>query len=228
VKRVVLRFLCVLPLMVTLVACGSSPNAPTRPASQLTLTRIVRVFGSMAFGDVALGQNVTNKLTIANDGTAPLKYTGITVSGGVASVLAASPQSGQIPPGGLLDVVVRFTPAAAQSYAGTFAIESDATSGTGTIAFSGRGTLDGIPIFRRSGNGNQVFDIPTHVTRIRIQGTWNRTSTSNFIVHIAGRSVINEILRDAITYDGTHLIAAGGVCEIVSSAQIAWTFTEVR
>ena len=83
-------------------------------------------------------------------------------------------------------------------------------------------------IFVRSGAGNQVFDLPAYITRLRIQGEWNRTQTSNFIVRIAGRVVVNEILRDAITYDGTHQIAGGGTVEIVSSGQIAWTFTEIR
>ena len=49
---------------------------------------------------------------------------------------------------------------------------------------------------------------------------------ANFIVHIGGRSVVNEILRDSITYDGTHL-TTGGVVEY-KSGSISWTFTEVR
>lgn len=82
-------------------------------------------------------------------------------------------------------------------------------------------------LFTRSGFGNTVFDMPTYITRIRIQGTWNRTSNSNFIVSIGGRSVLNEILRDSINYDGIAL-TTGGVVSITSSGSIAWTFTEVR
>jgi len=228
VKRLVPVFL------VLTAACGSSPTTPSAPPPSAAPTKIIRVFGSMAFGDVGLGQNVVNKLTIANDGTAPLKYTGITVSGGVASVLAASPQSGQIPPGGLLDVHVRFTPAAAQSYAGTFAIDSDATSGTGTIGFSGRGTLDGIPVFTRAGVGDSVFEMATHVTRVRIVGTFGG-GCSNFILKIAGRLIVNEIIGTCTIgigprYEGTLLTggSGGGTVAITNSSGVAWSLEEVR
>lgn len=83
--------------------------------------------------------------------------------------------------------------------------------------------------FSRSGVGNTVFDLPAGITRLRIQGTWLRRDTSNFIVLIGGRLVVNEILRTSITYDGTHLVPAGnGVVQIESSGAISWTFTEVR
>ena len=77
-----------------------------------------------------------------------------------------------------------------------------------------------------------MFDIPSHITRVHIRGTWSGTGTSNFIVRIGGRVVVNAILRElpSRTYEGTHLISAGGgVAEISSSANISsWTFTEVR
>jgi len=185
----------------------------------------------MAFGDVGLGGNVVNKLTIANDGNHPLTYTGITATGGVATTLAASPQSGQILPGGLLDVNIRFTPAAAQSYAGTIAVETDATSGTGTIAFSGRGTLDGVPVFRQTGSGNNVFDVPRHVVRIRIIGSYP-ASSSNFVVRYNGSLVVNELVGtywNMPRYEGVHLVATGGgTMAITNSSGVAWSFEEVR
>ena len=69
--------------------------------------------------------------------------------------------------------------------------------------------------------------MPTYVARVHIHGVWDRTQTSNFIVNIGGRNVLNAVLRDSITYDGDHL-TQGGVTEIVSSAQISWTITELR
>ena len=87
-------------------------------------------------------------------------------------------------------------------------------------------------LWSHSGSGNSVFDIPLHITRVHIRGTWSGTGTSNFIVRIGGRGVVNAILRELPnrTYEGTHLISAGGgVAEISSSANISsWTFTEVR
>lgn len=222
-------------LVLTVVACGSSPNAPSAPSAPPSVapTKIIRVFGSMAFGDVGLGQTVFNKLTIANDGTAPLNYTGLTGSGGITAVVGASPQSGQIPPGGLLDINIRFTPAAVQSYAGTIALTTDATSGTGSIAFTGRGTLDGIPIFRQTGSGDHVFETPSYLTRVRIVGTFGG-GCSNFVLRIAGRLLVNEIIGTCSIgigprYEGTLLTGgSGGTVAITNSSGVAWSLEEVR
>ena len=82
------------------------------------------------------------------------------------------------------------------------------------------------PFWTRSGKGNTVFDMPATVMRVRIHGTWDRTSNSNFIVRVAGRLVLNEILRETITYDGVHLLPGGGVTEIISSSAISWVFSQ--
>jgi len=229
VKRLIPVF-----LVLTAVACGSSPNAPSAaPPPSAAPTKIVRVFGSMAFGDVGLGQTRTNRLTIANDGTAPLNYTGITGTGGIAVVVAASPHSGQVPPGGLLDVEIRFTPPSVQSYGGTIAVTTDATSGTGTIAFTGRGTLDGVPMFRQTGSGDSVFETPTYLTRVKIVGTFG-SGCSNFIMRIAGRLLVNEIIGTCSIgigprYEGTLLTGgSGGTVAITNSSGVAWSLEEVR
>jgi hypothetical protein len=88
-------------------------------------------------------------------------------------------------------------------------------------------TLAPRPLWTLSGAGNTVFDVPTTVQRVRIQGTWTREGNSNFAVFIGGRLLVNEILRDSITYDGTHL-TSGGIGETRSSTNIVWSFTEVR
>lgn len=89
-------------------------------------------------------------------------------------------------------------------------------------------TLLPLALWTRSGFGNQVFDMPTYFPRVHVQGSWNRSSNSNFIVYIGGHLVINEILRQTINYDGTHLTGGGGIVEIVDSGNISWTLTEIR
>lgn len=91
-------------------------------------------------------------------------------------------------------------------------------------------TLRTLVPWTRAGFGNAVFDMPTYFARVRIRGVWNGSSTSNFIVRIGGRGVVNEILREmpGRTYEGVHLTNGGGVVEITSSGNIAWTFTEER
>jgi hypothetical protein len=98
----------------------------------------------------------------------------------------------------------------------------------------GLATLNLLPdvLFSVSGSGNTVFDLPTYITRIRIVGTYTGNS-SNFIVTIAGRLVVNEIIGTSSSFggrtvsDGTYQ-TTGGVVAITNSAGVAWTFTEVR
>jgi hypothetical protein len=84
-------------------------------------------------------------------------------------------------------------------------------------------------LFTKSGSGDTIFDLPAQVTRIRIQANFVGNS-SNFVVKIAGRLVVNEILGasgDKSTFDGTYLLAGGGTVDITDSSGISWTFTEV-
>jgi hypothetical protein len=92
-------------------------------------------------------------------------------------------------------------------------------------------TLTVIPeqVFIKTGVGDNVFDIPTYVGRIRIQGQYPGR-IENFIVYVAGRLVVNDIIgtsRNPAAFDGTYVISGGRV-EIQSSSGVNWTFTEVR
>jgi hypothetical protein len=49
---------------------------------------------------------------------------------------------------------------------------------------------------KMSGHGNTVFDMPASVGRALIRGVWSGNGTSNFIVRLAGRGLVNEMLRD--------------------------------
>ena len=92
-------------------------------------------------------------------------------------------------------------------------------------------TPDTSELWSHSGTGNDVFDIPSHITRVRIKATWNGNGSPLFFVDIAGRSVVITSLRSLPnqTYEGTHLISGGGVVEITGSdGNTSWTFTEVR
>lgn len=86
------------------------------------------------------------------------------------------------------------------------------------------------PLYVATGSGDTVFDIPRNVTRIKIEANYPGRST-NFIVKIAGRLVVNELLGPAFgpsTFTGTYLIAGGGTVEITNSSGVNWSFTEVR
>ena len=89
-----------------------------------------------------------------------------------------------------------------------------------------------IPAWTYSGSGDTVFDMPSHVKRVRVRGTWSGRGTSNFTVRVNGRSIVNEILREmpGRTFEGTYLLTPGGGVgtEIRISSEITWSFTEVR
>lgn len=87
-----------------------------------------------------------------------------------------------------------------------------------------------VPLYTHTGSGDTVFDLPQRITRVRIDAAYSGYS-SNFVVHIAGDLVVNELLGTGwgpVTFTGTYLIRGGGVVEITDSTGVSWTFTEVR
>lgn len=86
-----------------------------------------------------------------------------------------------------------------------------------------------IPPFSRSGVGNTVFDMPLHVRRLRIRGTYTGRS-SNFVVWIGGDLEVNELLGTSwgkLTYDGLHAVV-GGFTEVKLSDGVSWSMVEER
>lgn len=84
-------------------------------------------------------------------------------------------------------------------------------------------------LYSNTGIGDTVFTIPANVTKIRIQGTYAGNS-SNFIVRIAGSSLVNELIGtswSSTSFEGTYLVTGGSTVEIINSSGVAWTFTEV-
>lgn len=212
-------------LLMASLACGkgSSPTAPSEPT---TPTRVIQLTGDLAFGDVEVGASVERTMRILNAGNSAMTVTSLSVTSG--SPLTASWLTGTIPAGGGQDVVVRFTPTAGGSISGTIRVNADHTAGNNQIAFSGRGVRSG-PLWERSGSGNTVFDMPTAISRVRIVGTY-RSNSSNFIVRVGGRLVVNELLGRSWgqeRYEGVHQVS-GGVVEITNSSGVEWSFTEVR
>jgi hypothetical protein len=198
---------------------GSTPTAPTPPAQ----TRIIRLQAILEFGDVPVGSTADRELRIFNDGNSVLTVTGMTGPSGYT----ASWTNGTIAAGSSQLSIVRFAPTAAQTYNGTVTVQGDQTSGINTTPISGRGLRD---LFRRSGTGDTVFDMPLDVARVHIVGIYTGFS-SNFIVRIGGRLIVNELLGTGwgqTKYDGVLLTGGGGVVSITNSSGVSWSFEEVR
>jgi uncharacterized protein YjdB len=99
---------------------------------------------------------------------------------------------------------------------------------TNTGGKQGRKTLTVRNVWSMSGVGDDVFDMPTYVSRVKITGTYTGYS-SNFIVHIGGDHIVNELLGTdwGQTYFSGTYITTGGVVEILYSSGVSWSFTEV-
>lgn len=222
------RLAFVLFLAALATACGSSTTAPTATVPAAT-TRIITVSGNLAFGDVNIGATSDRTFTVNNSGTGTLTFTSVSASGGTGTAgYTATPTSGTIAPGATLTMTVRFAPTIAQFYSAVLSVVGDQTSGGAAINVSGSG-INNTPLFTQSGVGNNVFNMPTTVTRIHIQGVFTGF-TSNFIVTIGGRLVVNDLVGSAWTppvSDGVYL-TTGGVVAITNSGGVSWTFTEVR
>lgn len=214
--------------MFLLAACGTENASPAGPTTT-TATRVINLVGSLNLSAVRVGDSANGNFSNFSQGTAALTVSSIAYPCG--SQLMATFASGVIPAGGSQSVTVTFRPTASNNCSGTVTVGSDSTAGTNTLAIIASGSLDGVPIFRRSGPGNTVFDLPTYVDRARIIGDY-RQGRSNFIVRIAGQLVVNELVGTIVGqpyYDRTSLLPnGGGVVEITNNGLVAWSITEVR
>lgn len=211
-------------LSLVIAGCGGDKSSsPTTPTPTPTPTKAIALEGDLNFGDVTVGATAEKQFRIVNRNATTLNISGMTGPAG----FTADWTNGAILSNQWRDVTVRFSPTAQQSYSGTMTVNGDHTSGTNTMAINARGVR---PLFSRSGTGDNAFDAPADLTRVKITGTYNGNS-SNFIVKVGGRLVVNELVGtfwNMTRYEGTHQLAVSGVVEITNSSGVAWTIEEVR
>lgn len=170
-----------------------------------TPTRIISLSGSMAFGNVTVGETAQRILKISNTGNTALIVTGLVYPAGFSA-----PWHGTIPAGGSQDVVVTFSPTAAKAYSGTITVNSDATTGTKTTTATGTGIAAPTKIIALSGSlafGNVGVGASPQRT-LTIKNTGNTPLSVHGIMYPAG-----------FGGDWNGIISAGG------SQDVAVTFT---
>jgi ASPM-SPD-2-Hydin domain-containing protein len=129
-----LQWLAVILITSLSIACGGSKSgAPTTPTP--AETRIIRLEADLNFGDMPLGSTLERELRIYNSGTGALTVTGVTAPSGYA----VSWTGGTVPPGTNQLSIIRFAPTSEQTYNGTLTVNANHTSGSNTMAISGRG-----------------------------------------------------------------------------------------
>jgi hypothetical protein len=145
-------------------------------------TKIVSLSGNLAFGNVIIGSTAQSTLSISNSGNATLTVSGISYPAGFSGAW-----SGTVPAGGSTNVTVTFAPTANTAYGGYITVNSDATSGTNTIAVTGAG----VPvIISLSGNlafGNVIVG-STPQNTLTISNTGFATMTVSGITYPPGFS----------------------------------------
>ncbi len=117
------------------------------------------VTGNLSFGDVIINQTSQLTYIINNTGTTDLTVSSITYPTG----FTGNWNSGVIAAGGNQIVTVTFAPIAEQNYSGVVTVNSNATSGTNTLAVSGNGIQPAISgnivnVLLNDNDGSLLYD----------------------------------------------------------------------
>lgn len=214
------RSLVVLATSLLVSACGSSPTTPSpsptpTPTPNPTVVSVA-VQGGAGCSNGATCQAPSNQQLVAtatlSNGTTQTVTTQATWSSTNVSVADVNTSGA---------VTVR-------------------NAGTADITAVYQGKLGGVtfnvpPPWAQSGSGDNVFVVPSFVTRVRIDATYNG-SCQNFIARISTSptSLVNTIIGTCSVaetrspFSGTYAINNGGTVTITSSTGINWTFTQVR
>ncbi len=153
-------------------------------------TRVINLSGNLTFGPVQAGSSASSVLHISNSGNQPLTVSSVDFPPG----FSGNWNAGVIPVGGNQDVTVTFSPGSPGNYGGLVTVNSDATSGAGTIVILGTGVPVPARVINLSGNltfgavqagssttavlhisnsGNQVLTVSSLVFPAGFSGNWN-------------------------------------------------------
>jgi photosystem II stability/assembly factor-like uncharacterized protein len=118
------------------ITASQSGNTNYLAATSVTQTltvvsRIIKLTGTLSFGDVIVGESKVLTFLIENTGTAPLNVTGITYPTGYTGTSVTNASN--------ITVTVTLTPTNVIDYNGEIVVASDATSGNNKINTTGKG-----------------------------------------------------------------------------------------
>ena len=122
----------------TVQLTGPAVGNPSRSTVTINdddlVTRLLRLVGTLEFGDVLVNTTATREITLHNDGNSPL-----TVSSIVYPTGFSGPWSGIIPAGGSQTITVTFAPTETQPYGGLFLPQANATDFYNEVQTTGTG-----------------------------------------------------------------------------------------
>jgi len=103
-------------------------------------------------------------------------------------------------------------------------------SGSGGSAVSATTTGSVAQLFSRSGIVDTAFDLPSNVTRIRIQASFSGTA-QNFVVKANGSPLVNAVVGTSVNpsaFDATFSVQPGSTVEIVGSDGVSWSIEQAQ
>jgi len=116
------------------------PYTYPHPLTGAALGKIISLSGpGLTFGNVIIGQMSSATLSVLNQGDTLLTVTSVSYPTGFIGLTTGF----TVAAGATHDITVTFTPLLAQLYSGNITVDSDADSGTETIACSGTGVSSG-------------------------------------------------------------------------------------
>lgn len=105
-------------------------------------TKIIKLSGNMAYGEVDVDTPVWHNLLIENNGNSSLHIYSIDFPSGYSIVWS---NEFDIAQGDSKEISIKFSPTEAKYYSGEIVVNSDATGGTNTISVSGTGIMNDKP-----------------------------------------------------------------------------------
>ena len=156
---------------------GYTSEAKTGPATSNSGVLSAST-STVSFGDVAVGNNATQALTVTNTGTATVNVNQATLSGAAFTVVSGNP-SGSIQVGQSVTMQIQFAPTVSGAANGTITVLSDASNSPLAISLSGTGAQAGLSVSPASLNFGNVTVGQSGTQSVKLTNTGNSNVTIN-------------------------------------------------
>ena len=216
---IVVLFSCSL----TFTLCGCLGGTIISPAASVSSSPLRTSPNTVNFGGVALGNTVSETVSLTNQGSAAVTVSQVSVSGQPFSVSGVGDLPITIAAGGTYILSVNFSPNATGTAAGQLMIGSNATAdGTLTIGLSGVGTT------ASATNSLELISFNCNQTAVTGAGSDNCTVTVSAAAASGGFAVNLASSNSAVSVPASVTVVAGSTTAIftatvsaVNSAQTA-------
>jgi len=161
---------------------------------------------AIGFGNVRVGAQATDRITVVSNGTAPLHITSISMLGTAFAQGNACPATLAV--GQTCDIVVTFTPDAIGALSGQVLVESDGDPARATVQLSGNGVATAPAVLAVE----RFVDFGQHVVDTSTRLPLELRNTGESRLDIASISILGA----AFSIEGScGSIEPGGACTIV-------------